>query len=72
MRNTDEYPITIDEIIEACDRAAAAKVREYEQTGMVGDIDAAALALAAVWLRRLDSLVRPAPTLLDDEDEENT
>ena len=47
MRDTTAYPITTEEIVWACDEAAAREVKRYQAEGVVGDIKAAALALAA-------------------------
>lgn len=53
MRNTDQYPITLDEMIEACERASAKEVAGYRKRLVVGDITAMALQEAAARLKRL-------------------
>ncbi len=56
MRNTDRYPITLDEMIEACERASEsllAKYRAKPASMPIGDITPMALREAAVRLKRL-------------------
>jgi len=56
VRNTHEYPITIDEAIAACERASTEEIKRLTDLGPeapIGDIHAAALANAAQRLDRL-------------------
>lgn len=51
MRNTKQYPITLEEMIEACERAYRKEIEERPLK--IGSIQAAALKEAAVRLKRL-------------------
>ena len=56
MRNTDLHPIILDEMIDACERAAADIVRGWEQnpeTMPIGDITPLALTETAKLLRQI-------------------
>ena len=56
MRNTDQYPITLDEMVDACDRAADSIIDGWNkdpQNMPIGDITPMALREAANRLRRL-------------------
>lgn len=56
MRNTDQYPITLNEMIAACERAAADILTEWEKDPLrmpIGDITPMALQEAANRLKRL-------------------
>lgn len=56
MRNTDQYPITLDEMIDACERAATQIVARWEQEPEnmpFGDLTPMALQEAANRLKRL-------------------
>lgn len=57
MRNTDQYPITVDEMIEACNRAAADIIAGWEQLPPgqmpIGGITPMALREAAQRLERM-------------------
>lgn len=56
MRNTDQYPITLNEMIDACERAAIDIVSGWERNPgdmPIGDITPVALNEAANRLRRL-------------------
>lgn len=56
MRNTLQYPVTLNEMIEACERAAAEFIEQIKEQGAdapVGDIHGLALQEAANRLKRL-------------------
>lgn len=56
MRNTDQYPITLNEMIEACEQAAVQIVSGWEkepENMPIGDITPMALHEAANRLKRL-------------------
>ena len=56
MRNTDQYPITLNEMIDACHRASADILKGWEQHPEdmpIGDITPMALQEAANRLKRL-------------------
>lgn len=56
MRNTDPYPITLNEMIDACERAATDILTEWEKDPLrmpLGDITPMALQEAASRLKRL-------------------
>lgn len=54
MRNTDKYPITLDEMIEAVERAAAQELARARLPGApIGGVHGVALQEAAARLKRL-------------------
>lgn len=53
MRNTDQYPITLNEMIDACQRAAQEFIDSIGPDSPIGDIHGMALQEAANRLKRL-------------------
>lgn len=62
MRNTDQYPITLDEMIEAVERAAEQELARLRlRNAPIGGIQGMALQEAASRLKRLQFAALPTP-----------
>jgi len=60
MRNLEQYPITLDEMVEACEKGSKAILDEWEATPEfmpIGDITPLALTEAAKLLRKMKELL---------------
>lgn len=62
MRNTNKYPITLDEMIAAVERAYAEECKKAREPSYpIGGIHCAALLEAAQRLKRLQFAASPTP-----------